>query len=255
MIARCVIAIIAAITVTGCYDSFHMPQQHNTFTRSYAISSLHSSYDGEPFTVSEDIYIVGRVVSSDRAGNFYRTFVVCDESGGAEIMAGINDIHSVYPYGSQVKINLLGCAVSESLGVMQIGLPAEKYENRDVDYFYSKVNLDKHIERGSDVVDIEIPVLRICELEKSMCGCPVTVEALSASEENIDRIWFGYHIFEDHEGNKILTYTSRYADFAEDMVPDAAMTITGILQYGKVAGEERFIIKMRDREDCAAYNN
>lgn len=255
MIARTAILLVAAAVCTGCYDRFDPPPiPHGDLTSTFSIAELHDRYYGKPFVINEEAYIAGRVTSDDRAGNFYRTFTICDDSGGAEIMAGINDIHSIYPMGCIVRVNLRGCAASESFGILQIGLPAEKHENSDVDYFYSKVNLDRYLERGSEIVRADIPVLHCDELNRSMCGCPITVSSLSLVSDDVEPLWQGYRLFEDDFGNRIYTYTSSYADFADERVPDGTVSIMGILQYGRVSGTETFILKMRTREDCISDN-
>ena len=67
-------------------------------------------------------------------------------------------------------------------------------------------------------------------------------------------VWEGYSIFTDKNGYKIAIYTSEYADYAQNPIPTGAVSITGILQYGKVDGEELYIIKMRDEKDCNSIN-
>lgn len=254
------VAICAAVLCCGCYDTFDTP--NGVAVREVApnasVRELRDMYYGKPMVVSEKIIIGGYVTSSDKAGNFYRTFTIRDASVGVEIMAGTRDLHNVYPEGCYVCVDVGGCAAGESRGVLQIGAEAESYDNFDVDYFYSKVELDRRIFRSSrNPVSIDIPVVAYSDLDRALCGCPVTLAGLksvrpSELAENERCTWSGYRMFEDDEGRRIYTYTNAYADFADDTVPDVTVDITGILQYGAVAGEsdDCFILKMRSREDC-----
>lgn len=52
----------------------------------------------------------------------------------------------------------------------------------------------------------------------------------------------------------MAVYCSPYADFAQQEVPTERVSITGILQYGVVDGEEMYILKMRYESDCGIYN-
>ena len=217
------------------------------------ISDVHKRYYGRTIIVDSDITIGGYVTSSDKAGNFYRTFTIGDAGGGAEIMAGLDDLHNIYPEGCFVCIRLRGCAVGESMGVMRIGLPAESYDWYDVDYFYSRVNLDKYIARGDVASKLPVRTVTIDELSVEMCGLPVCIENLVCADEEVDTVWDGYKAFEDSDGRRIYTYTGRYADFADRTVPSSAVAITGILQYGRINREDSFILKMRDHEDCFVY--
>jgi hypothetical protein len=47
-----------------------------------------------------------------------------------------------------------------------------------------------------------------------------------------------------------VVYTSEYADYGDALVPEGELSLTGIVQYGSVAGEKYFMIKMRYESDC-----
>lgn len=260
MTVRVLFASVATVLCCGCYDTFDAPADvGRDAVPNTTIRKLRDFYYGKPFVVHDDMVVGGYVTSSDKSGNFYRTFTIRDASGGAEILAGTSDLHNVYPVGCYVCVKLEGCAVGESRGVLQIGAEAETYENLDVDYFFSKVELDRRIFRsGMDIESIDIPVLPYSELEVSLCGTPVTVCGLQLVRptdlpEAEPCIWSGYRMFEDAGGGRIYTYTNNYADFADDEVPADCVNITGILQYGSISGEQNdcFILKMRSREDCS----
>jgi hypothetical protein len=51
-----------------------------------------------------------------------------------------------------------------------------------------------------------------------------------------------------------MVYTSQYADYAQKIIPSGKVSLTGILQYGKVEGQDYYIVKMRDEKDCHSYN-
>ena len=95
------------------------------------------------------------------------------------------------------------------------------------------------------------------ELTADKCGCLVKIcdlkpVAREDSEAGPDT-WSGYRCFTDNNGNQVYTYTSEYADYADNRLPSANVDITGILQYGSIAGQsgEHYILKMRSDEDCS----
>lgn len=255
---RFLTAVTVVLLCCGCYDRFSDPQQtlndHQTNT---TIAELQSLWFGHAAVVDEDIVIGGRVTSSDKAGNFYRTFTIADATGGVEILAGPTDLHNIYPIGCRVSIHLQGCAIDSSNAILQIGLPAEEYDYNTLEYFQSRVNLDKHIVRDSSTEELRIPTLKYAELSRSLCGMPVTLEALHCtSTPNDSGTWEGYVRFEDEDGNAIYTTTSSYADFAGEAVPDGTVSLTGIAGFGTVSREvgQQYIIKMRSIEDCRHHN-
>lgn len=246
------IAIAAALVLGGCYDRFDTPSPATEVPRaSTSIADLQKKWTGSRLTVGGNVVVGGRVTSSDRAGNFYRTFTISDGTGGMEILAGPTDLYNRYPVGCYVAVDLDGCAIDCEKGVLQAGLPAADYDYGSLDYLQSDVVLGQHIFRRDDIAAIEIPQVTIAGLHRSMCGSPATIAGLRRAEAESD-VWSGYVRFEDAAGNGVYTYTSSYADFADEEIPAGGLSITGIVQYASVPHEkgEFFILKMRDHEDC-----
>lgn len=228
------------------------------------LAELRGLWHGATFEVTKPMVVSGVVTSSDRAGNFYHTFTIADETAAAEIRAGMRDLHNPYPIGCRLWVRLEGCAVGVERGVLQIGLLPESYSNYTVDYFYSKVLLDRHIVRCGDVAEVTPTKMEYDDLRVDMCGSLVRVEGVQLQPDLPEQgeqpeqgdsqpaKWTGYRTFADADGNRLYTHTSNYADFAAEEVPTTPCDITGILQYDKVAGVEGecFILKMRSIDDC-----
>lgn len=262
--ARRVLHLLTLLTlvlsmVSGC-KSYDTPElnfgEHDAACIS--IATLCSRIDDKPITITEDLVIEGYVVSDDRESNFHKTFVINDKYGGVEIMAGIYDLHDIYPETEKLYVSLKGCTLARHYGVVQVGMKSESYSGFQTDYFASRVLLDKHITRSSEMMTIPPKELKIKELQAEDCGLLIKVSGLwLISEEfaeqweiNTEGKWQGYNIFNDKDGNKIAVYTSDYAVYAERYIPIGSVTITGILQRGTVAGEDMFMIKMRREDDC-----
>lgn len=226
-----------------------------------SIATLCSQIDQKPITITEDLVIEGYVVSNDKESNFHKTFVINDKYGGVEIMAGIYDLHDIYPEGEKVYIALKDCTLARHYGVVQVGMKSESYSGFPTDYFESRVLLDKHIIRSQETASINPQQREIAELRKEDCGLLVEINNLKLiSEEyaeqweiNTEGKWQGYNIFSDEDGNKVAVYTSDYASYTEEYIPSGEVKICGILQYGTAAGEDMFMIKMRREDDCKKH--
>ena len=238
--------------MSGC-KKFDEPAQDSATAQAanIAIADLHAMLGGRTVIIDQDIIIGGYVTSSDKASNFHRTFMIEDASGGAEIMAGLYDLHNIYPEGYYITVNLKGCAICEQLGVMQVGMPAANYSYYPTDYFASRAVINKYIKRYNLRRDVVPLPLTIEELTPSHCGRLVNIGGLTTTQQGV---WSGYQIFTDSNDQNIAVYTSEYADYAQKPLPSTSVSITGILQYGKVEGEEYYIIKMRDEKDCNSDN-
>ena len=117
---RRIAVAFAALLTAGCYDSrFGEPDGGASGEpATETIAALRALYAGTPFTVTGDIVVAGRVTTSDRAENFYRTLCIEDNEAGLEVMAGIDHLHNDFPTGCRVTLRLKGLTVAESRGVL-----------------------------------------------------------------------------------------------------------------------------------------
>lgn len=256
-----VATLAVAMSFTACYDSATTPCTEVSLpAANCTAATLRELYDGRTRLIDSDLRIVGRVTTSDSEGNFYKSMVVEDDSGAVEIMAGIIDLATVYPTGVELCINLCGCALGESRGVMQIGRDPASYSGYATDYFSSRVLLDKHITRGDNVSPIEAQHVVITDLRRDMCGRLVRIDQLQLRRPTaVDgvvapSVWDGYTVFDDPSGDSVIVYTRSYADYADHAVPEGRVSLTGILQYGDIGGSrECYQLKMSHEADCQAY--
>ena len=222
-------------------------------TPNISIADLRLLVDQQRVTIDEPIIIAGYVTTSDQESNFYRSFYIEDGSGGVEVMAGLYDLHNIYPVGSYVSISLEGCAVGLHNSVLQIGTESASYSQYPTDYFASRVLLDRHVKGYNKFSSVAPKPISFSDFSPSLCGCLINMHDLqfvyNATEEQSQK-WSGYSIFADHDGNAIAVYTSSSASYAHKSIPLERVNITGILQYGDVEGEDMYIIKMRYEKDC-----
>ncbi|MCR5519436.1 MAG: DUF5689 domain-containing protein [Bacteroidales bacterium] len=106
--------------------------------------------------IQEDLFIAGKVCSSDKSGNIYKSFYIQDETGGMEIKAGRSSLYSDYHEGQTVYVYLNGMSVGMygyksgnygGNGMVQVGLedPTGEYETS---YIEVPMLIDKHIFKG-----------------------------------------------------------------------------------------------------------
>jgi hypothetical protein len=211
-------------------------------------------------TFREPVEIAGRVVSSDREGNFYNTFFIDDGSGAAEIMAGMPDLDAVYHPGQRVVVRAQGLAVGWRDGAMQIGLPPEPGSRFATGYFYHPVVIAPYVTAERDIVPVEPLDVEIGELTTALCGRLVRISGLKADPLPEAAVWAhtlptpetGYTKFRSSPVDSITVITSGYAAWAATPVPRGEVTLTGILLHGR-GGSSRnhFMIKLRHEEDIA----
>ncbi len=253
---RCIIpvlALLAALLTAGCYDSRFgepdgsVPGEPATET----VAALRARYAGTPFTVTGDIVVAGRVTTSDRAENFFRTLCIEDDEAGLEVMAGIDHLHNDFPIGCRVTLRLKGLTVAESRGVLQVGRAPAAGSGYATDYIGSQPALAAALVRSGESLHSPTPALRrIDELTPALCGTLVRIDGLRYTPGELTAAtWAGYKRFTDADDNTVYTYVRPYARFADADVPVGAVSLTGILQYD-AAGDGRYLLKLRDENDC-----
>lgn len=258
---RVVILLFASLCAVTCRE-FDAPTDGDgdITAPNITIAELNRLAGDKSLTITEPLRIAGYVTTSDRESNFHKTLIIQDSTGAVEIMAGIYGLHNIYPLGNYLSVELQGCAIGRHYGVLQVGLPAKEYSGYPTDYFSSRILLDRHIACHSTTSVIEPRELTISQIDKSLCGLLVRINNLELSsllypdmwEINTEGSWRGYNIFSTADGEEIVVYTSDYATYADHAVPFGAVSLTGILQQGKLGGRECYMIKMRSEQDCRA---
>ena len=247
--------LVLFLPLSACYDSrFGEPEPQQADSAGTVVESIEwlaDHYAGTPFVVENDISVTGTVTSSDQAENFYRTICIEENRSALEILTGTDRLHNQFPIGCRVTLRLQGLVVAKSRGVIQVGMRPQAASGYDADYISSKAALDEILIRNSEEIDPVVPApLAIPELTPELCGTLVQIEGLHyLPEELSNAAWSGYKRFADQNGRILYTYVRNYAAFADNEVPTGNIALVGILQYDE-AGEGRFLIKMRDENDC-----
>jgi len=247
---RSLTLLLLALLPAGCYDSSFgenmEPAQEAPATTT--LPELRRRFEGEPAVIESAATVRGRVTTSDRSENFYRTLCIEADGAGLEIMAGLDHLHNDYPEGCTVTVHLQGWVLAESRGVLQLGRKALADSGYPTDYIASKPALARTIVRSGEPPQPLAPTLRTLDgLTPRMCGTLVRIEGLHYAPEELSAgNWAGYNRFADDAGHEIRTYVRSYARFADCEVPAGRCALTGILQYDG----NGYLLKLRDETDC-----
>lgn len=247
-----IVSLVLLLAMSGCYDRHKEPSTNEFAERANcSIAQLQQLCNERCYNINSDLVCVGRITSSDREGNFYRSMVVEDGTGGVEILLGIYDIAAQYPVGVMVAIELNGTAIMVKNGVVQVGLPPQSFDSSPRE-FESQAVIDKHIKRSNSVESIAPMHCNLTTLDTSLCGRFVQVENLQYSP--IENKESDYHRFTDSNANEIYLYISPYADFANyDLSATGSSTIQGILYHETVGLNigRQYVIKPRFADDIS----
>lgn len=127
-------------------------------TANTTIAQLKALYQGKPYHVEKDLVISGKVISSDAAGNIYRSLYIQDETGGIEVKIGNSSLYNDYHLGQTLYVKCEGLTVGNYGGMLQIGIedPTGEYETAYIDV---KSIISTHVfkgEKGSPVTPLVV---------------------------------------------------------------------------------------------------
>ncbi len=251
--------IVASAILSGCYNRHSEAPVHEFEEQaSDQIVELRELCAKGLYIAKSEIICVGRVTSSDREGNFYRSIVVEDESGAVEIKLGIYNTAVQFPVGVALTLHLENTAIAIEKGVVQIGLPPHSFDETPREMESQEV-IDSHIVRSSSVEPTTPQLCNIASLKVEECGKFVVIEGLRYApiEGDEEALAEGFHRFADGDGNTIFVYISPFADFAESAIDTAKCNVQGIL-YHEVVGldmSEEFVIRPRFKDDITTADS
>ncbi len=243
--------------MVSCYDSFGTlsPDEQPLQSPNSTISQIHTIYSQGTREVNQDIIVEGRVTANDEFGNFFKTFVIESDGYAIEILDGLYNSYVRHPLGSSIILKLNGMGLDRYKGVLRCGLLAPATSSYSLDYIEAEALVDQHISLTA-LQGAPTPQLRtIAQLEEARAGELITINSLMLNtEDGIERNWSGYALFQDMAQDSIWCYTSSYADFASEKIPQGELSLTGILEFGSTDSlTDQFIIKLRGSNDCTIY--
>lgn len=207
-------------------------------------------------TITEDVIVSGIVVMDDRSGNYYKKFVIQDETGGIEINLDQNNIYNDYPVGRKVYLKCKGLTLANNGGTPQIGYGVDE---RTQIVSIPFVMADEFIVKGNfpneipvDTFDFDelyvvdnnaanlnkLVAIRNVEFAEGGSGTPY-----AAANATTNRILRGCGA--SNQGGNLVVRTSNYARFQGQSLPGGNGVILGL--YTKYNNTAQIIL--RDTSD------
>lgn len=117
------LAVCAAALAAGCDEATHpAPREEQRATNSVAY--LKSLCDGRnSVVVTQEITVQGYVAANDRYGEFTKSLVIEDATGGITVAADLESVADVCPFGYVATLRCHGLVLCDYGGKIQIGRP------------------------------------------------------------------------------------------------------------------------------------
>jgi hypothetical protein len=201
-----------------------------------ALKALHVTPEGYD-KVTEDLIIEGEVIMDDRSGNYYKTLVIQDATGGIEVKFNDASLFNSMPIGRKIYIRckdllltdynglpqLTGSLIEENGVPRSFGLTEAQVRQKVVKGSYATTPLaPKKVSIGNLTSDMINTLIQIDDVQFTQCDAGQTY-ADPVTQNSLNRT------LEDCDANQLLLRTSGYADFAASFTPGGKGAIVGVL--------------------------
>ena len=203
-----------------------------------SIAYLKSRCDGISSNINSDISIKGTVVANDLYGEFYKTIVLVDESGGVEISIDKERLCVDFPLYANVSVTCNGLAVGRVGGKVVLGaVPTGSYTTDRI----AAKDITKYMQRlDGDVTSVTPRKVTIDALAVEHVSDYVMLEGVRFADDEVGQTWCGFdegvpyeidrHIVDD-AGNRLTVKVSAYSEYAGEKIPSGRGILCGIVDY------------------------
>ncbi|MCS6928201.1 MAG: DUF5689 domain-containing protein [Saprospiraceae bacterium] len=187
-------------------------------------------------TIKQDLIIGGVVVMDDRSGNYYKSLVIQDSSGGIEVRFNDGFLYNQFPIGRQIFIYCKDLILTDYNNLTQLtGSVVEQGGVLD-DVGLTEAQVRRKIVKGPMVGAPTPRTLRINELNNSHISTLIRLEQVQFIAADTGKTYAEpitknslNRTLIDCSGNKLILRSSGYADFAGQRTPAGNGSIVGVL--------------------------
>ena len=236
-IAHLLISIILLIYPSACNKSngdFDLPP-YNTIS----IAHLKSMAIGSSRIIADDIAIEGYILANDLFGEFYKSIILCDDSGGIEILVDTENSAVEFPVFTHLTVFCSSLYIGNYGGKIELGTkPTGAYNinhiaKSDFTRFFKldKTNI-KDIKAQRVTIDAITPRHsgNYIRLEDVTFGTQAGMTWCDTAPENGHPITTERTI-SDRDGNTLVVRVLSHYAYGNKKIPSGYGTIQGVVEY------------------------
>lgn len=196
------------------------------------IKDLKNLYSGTPFQITDDFVIRATITADDKSGNFYKTLVLEDSTGGIAIRMDGTDLYTAYPIGRRVFVKCKGLWLGDYANLVQLG----GYINAEGDLDAIPYTLfESHILKGVYGLPVVPKAVTILQLNDSYQNMLIELNDVEFATADAGQTYADavtkYSLnrtLKNCTGGSILVRSSGYSSFAGKLTPTGKGKFVGI---------------------------
>ncbi len=236
-------ALVLTIGALGCvkteFDEPPVGGDPVTLTPTTTIKELKSLHvtPGGFNKITDDLLIGGEVVLDDRSGNYYKTIVIQDETGGIEVKFNDGYLYQQFPVGRKIYIHCKDLILTDYNNLTQLAGSTIEQNGVLSDVGLTQAQVRAQVVKGAFAATPLAPkVLTISQLGLQNVSTFIRLENVEFAKADTGKTYadpvtqFSLNrTVETCGGQQIVVRTSGYANFAGEKTPSGKGYIEGVL--------------------------
>ncbi|HNQ13435.1 MAG TPA: DUF5689 domain-containing protein [Bacteroidia bacterium] len=233
--------LLIGITLGSCvkndFDNPPSDGQDPAITPNTTIAQLKALYNGTIVQVNTDMIISGIVVADDKSGNFYKSLVLQDSTGGINIRIDQSDFYTSFPIGRKIFVKCNGLYLGAYNELIQLGGSIDNSTSpASVSYIPSTL-IGNYIFKGVYNQEVKAKVLGINDISNAHQNMLIELQNVEFADADTNQSYAdainllsANRTIKDCSGNTIILRTSGYANFASSLTPSGKGTLRAVYQ-------------------------
>ena len=234
---RAIAAFIISLLAVACSDSTTIGYGQQSEGR-ISIAHLKTMAVGSSVEIVENVAIEGYVVVNDLYGEYYKTIVISDESGGIELMIDCDNTAVEFPVSARVTVHCTGLSVGVYGGRVMLGAVPER------DFTVDRLSMQeaaRHIKVDkSTPTEIRAKEKKISEISTADVSNYVVINDVEFVDQGLawcdkDPLTEEYitttRTVSDSEGRRIGIRTIASCSYRAERLPEGRGRLYGVVEY------------------------
>jgi len=232
-----------------------------------SVTDFAEEIGNHPTLSDQHIYVSGRVISSDQAGNVFKSLVIQDETAALAFSINQYDLYLKFPVGQEVVVDLTGLYAGMYRGLFQIGMPSESNGTTSCSFLPDEL-FKIHAEKNGEPDKSKVKVLTL-ENFNALGSSPADLQLHQSQLIRFNDVKFelagqaqfaSYKETEDRNlldnvGSTIVVRTSGYSDFWQHTLPAENCDIQGIMGFYATSSKQTWQMILNSYSDVMNVGN